>query len=164
MLSQERLKELLSYDCDTGVFTHKLSRGGRVKAGGIAGYVRTDGYIYIRVDRIQYLAHRLVWLYVEGCWPTDLVDHRDGSKINNRRENLREATPSQNSQNVGKASSNSTTGFLGVSKIPGERFRAVIKTDRKQKSLGCFKTAEEAHSAYLKAKSELHKFSNRIQA
>jgi len=77
MLTQERLKELLTYNPDTGVFTRKkVSRGGRWKVGTLDG----TGYIHTRVDYKIYLAHRLAWLYMYGEFPTETIDHINHNK------------------------------------------------------------------------------------
>ena len=86
-LTQERLKELYSYNPETGEFTHLLSWGKR-KRGDVAGYVHpTKRYRYIRIEGKSYFAHRLAWLYVYGKWPEDQIDHIDGVRDNNRIAN-----------------------------------------------------------------------------
>ena len=113
MLTQSRLKELMHYNPDTGVFTWLKSRGGGVKAGDIAGVLHHSGYVLIRTGGKVYLAHRLAWLYKAGCWPADMVDHINRNKADNRWCNLREATRSQNAQNAG-LQENNTSGVRGV--------------------------------------------------
>ena len=62
-LTAERLRELLSYDTTTGLFTWKVRRNNFVHAGSTAGTVGTGGYIYIRLDKAPFMAHRLAWFY-----------------------------------------------------------------------------------------------------
>ena len=84
------------------------------------------------------------------------VDHWNLNKLDNRRLNLRICTFSENQRNRGKLSNN-TSGFKGVSwHKRAHKFRAQIKLNGKQKSLGCYPTAEEASAAYVKAAHELH--------
>ena len=72
------------------------------------------GYLYVGVNRKQYPCHRVIWAWVTGEWPTDLVDHKDLDKINNRWKNLREATFSQNRANI-LPYKNNKSGFKGIS-------------------------------------------------
>lgn len=161
IVSQARLKELLHYDPATGFFAWRISRRGHTKAGDQAGAVFGGRYVQIKIDGIQYLGHRLAWLYVIGRWPSATVDHRDHCKSNNAWSNLREATASENSQNKIKATVNSASGLLGVSLRNGvKRVSAQIKINGKQIHIGTFGTPEEAHAAYVAAKRKLHPFGN----
>lgn len=108
----------------------------------------------------RYFAHRLAWLIYYGTWPKDQIDHIDGDRSNNRIANLREATHDENCENQHRAQSdNYTTGLLGASFDKRKRvFRASIMVKKVVYRLGTFKTAEEAHQAYLAAKRQLHAF------
>lgn len=141
MLTQTRLKELLTYDPVTGYFTRNINIQG-FYAGERAGGITSKGYIAIGIDRKIYLAHRLAFLYMTGEWPKELVDHKDGIKINNEWANLREATNQENKRNVG-ARKNSKTGIKGVSKCKTGYLVMFC--------LGTYKTIEEAKAVYEKA-------------
>lgn len=149
-----RLKELLSYNQKTGVFTRRVAQGNK-KRGDIAGCVDTRGYIRIRIDGISYGAHRLAWLYVFGEWPVNVVDHVNGDRADNRIKNLRDVSQSHNMQNVHKARKDNQTKLRGAFCV-GTRYRSAITTKGKTTPLGEYKTAEEAHNAYLRAKREQH--------
>jgi hypothetical protein len=156
-LTQERLKELLSYDPLTGVFLWRVDRGGK-KAGDVAG-CRKRTYTVISVDDRIYRAHLLAWLYMTGKWPNPFVDHRDLDKHNNIWTNLREATKSQNMANVGLIKSNKS-GLKGVSRYRagesyGKPWQSHIQKDGKVMHLGHFATKEEAHVAYVIAAERL---------
>ncbi|MFA4904651.1 MAG: HNH endonuclease [Desulfobaccales bacterium] len=158
-IQAERLRELLEYNPNTGIFYWKEDRGnGRV--GKVAGCLNSEGYWKIKVDLINYLAHRLAWFYMVGIWPKDQIDHINGTKTDNSWANLREATPTINTENVHKARKDNACGLLGVSykkscssKHP---WMSSIQVSGKRKRLGLFSTPEDAHIAYLKAKRELH--------
>lgn len=160
MITQERLKELLHYDPETGVFTRKVRTSNDVKVGDIAGSMTADGYIRIRVDGRRYLAHRLAWFHVYGTWPEDQLDHISGVRDDNRISNLREATNTQNCQNHKSPRCNSTSGYLGVSfrKEIG-RWHAHITVSGKKIHLGFFNCSTAAYLlGYLPAKRKLHEF------
>jgi hypothetical protein len=152
-LSQARLKELLSYDPETGLFKRRESRGGQ-NEGDVAGAVHDDRYVIVGVDGQRYLAHRLAFLYVKGYMPP-YVDHEDGDGFNNKWCNLREATYSQNGANA-KLNKNNTSGHRGVKWEPSRnRWRARIKHQNKLIELGRFKDLESAVTARLEAENRL---------
>lgn len=153
MLSQSRLKELVHYNPDTGVFTRLVTTAANAMAGNIAGNFDSLGYVQICVDGARYRGHRLAWLYMTGEWPKHVIDHIDLNTGNNCWNNLREATRSQNQQNH-PMHKNNKVGFKGVTRFQ-KGYRATIKVRGKQKHLGCFSTPEEAYSAYAKAANEL---------
>ena len=144
-LTQARLKELLSYDPDTGEFMWvRRGRGFRFKCGSVG----LGGYISIRVDKKLYLAHRLAFLYAYGELPEFDIDHINGNKKDNRLVNLRQATRAQNTFNVG-VRRNNTSGYKGVSWDKGKgKFAAYAMICGKKKHLGRFDAAEEASAAY----------------
>jgi hypothetical protein len=156
LLSLDRLKYLLNYSPDTGLFIYNVSQGSRGK-GSVAGNLQTNGYRQIRIDKRLYLEHRLAWFYCFQEWPIKVLDHINGIKDDNRLDNLREVSQSQNLQNSGLASHN-TSGYRGVSYVKSRnKFEAYISIDNIKKNLGHFNTAEEAHSAYLNAVSNIRK-------
>lgn len=117
-LTQDRLKELLHYDPETGVFTWRASRGGRV-SGSVAGSASLSGYTIIRITvgsgkPTDFRAHRLAFLYMTGSFPIGDVDHIDRDRKNNRWSNLRACSRSQNLANSSIRSDN-TSGVRGVS-------------------------------------------------
>lgn len=113
MITQEKLRNLLHYCPDTGLFTRLISIVGIRRVGSIAGSVTHDGYITIGVDRSSYMAHRLAWFYTHGEWPNQ-IDHISGLKTDNRIINLRSVSSSENMKNK-KIGSNNSSGVIGVS-------------------------------------------------
>ena len=158
MLTAERLRELVDYDPETGVFTWRVGRGGTARAGTRAGHLRPDGYRDIEIDHMQYREHRLAWLYVHGRWPSDQLDHVNGAPADNRLTNLRECTHAENQQNR-RRHTNNTSGHVGVSWYERDgTWKAEITIGGRSKHLGYFTTAEEAGAAYREAKKQLHPF------
>lgn len=152
--SQELLCSLFSYSVKTGEFT-RLINSSTAKAGEIAGHITNDGYRIISVNGCIYGAHRLAWIFVNGAIPASLtIDHVNGKRADNRIENLRLATPLQNSVNR-KIHKNNRSGFKGVyfdqTRGKANPWKARIVVDKKQITLGLFPTAVEAHEAYKKA-------------
>jgi hypothetical protein len=129
-LTQGRLRELLSYDPETGAFTWLVSLGRRVRVGDVAGTFN-GRYWAITVNKRIYMAHRLAWLYVYGSFPKYELDHINGDKIDNRIVNLRDVTGQVNRQNL-------------------------HRPNRGKATIGTFPTASEAHAAYLTAKRVQH--------
>lgn len=155
-LSVNRLRELLSYDAETGLFTRRIAVG-KVKAGTVAGGVNPDGYMMIGVDGQLYRAHRLAWLYVYGRWPKGDTDHINRVRSDNRFANLREVSRGENMSNRVDPLSNNSSGFFGVSYcIKTKKWRAQISSNRRRFWLGRHDTAESAHAAYMNAKRMLH--------
>lgn len=148
-LTQERLKELLDYDEDTGVFVWRVRPANSVKVGDVAGY--NQGYIQIRVDGIKYQAHRLVWLYVHGYFPEYFIDHMNGIKDDNRIVNLREVSNQCNAQST-KISSNNKSGYNGVSwnKI-ARKWKSQIRINSKDIHLGLYDCKLDAGLARITA-------------
>ena len=158
ILTADRLRKLLDYDHASGIFIWRVNRG-RVMAGIVAGYYDKEGYISIKIDGIQYKAHRLAWFYETGEWPTMNLDHRDGNRSSNQLDNLRLATQHQNMQNKRKAHINSRSGILGVSwDKNNKRWEASIYVAGKTRHIGRFSTSKEASDAYITAKREYHEF------
>lgn len=156
-LTADRLREVLSYDPDTGNFRWRVNTRTRA-AGATAGHLAVDGYIHVSIDTRLYKAHRLAWLYVHGVWPVDQLDHINGARAENQIANLREATCAENLQNRPRQRNN-TSGWVGVSWRPKERkWQASITVNKVFRYLGCFDSASEAGAAYLEAKAQLHTF------
>lgn len=144
-INSDDIRDHLDYDPATGKFWWKD------EAGTVTGH----GYRYIRVNGKMRLAHRMAWAFHYGEEPGGLVDHINGDRLDNRIENLRMATYSQNSANA-KRHSRNTSGLKGASKVIKKgrwtgRWQASITFQRKQINLGYFGTKEEAHEAYMDA-------------
>jgi hypothetical protein len=157
VITQARLKELLHYDPETGVFTWLVNRGP-AKRGAVAG-TPSRGYLVIRVDGPLYFAHVLAWLYVTGELPAAFVDHRNEVKSDNSWDNLRAATKQQNAQNISRPNRNSSSGHRGVylDKRRSRWFANVTDpVTRRGKFVGSFATREEAVAARVRASVEVY--------
>lgn len=151
----ERLRELLSYDPDTGRFVWLVNRRC-VRAGDVAGTVNSRGYIAIMIDGMLYTAHRLAFLWMHGVFPDRELDHINRDRADNRHANLRLATSSQNKVNTGVRRDNSS-GFRGVSYCKvRKKYLAQIAHNGKKQNLGRYLTLDEAVNAYESASKRLH--------
>lgn len=159
-LTAQRLRELLNYDPETGLFTWLARPNRRIRIGASVGTPKERGVLQTRIGGYLYRLHRLAWLYVYGVWPNHDIDHIDGNPSNNAIVNLRDVTRSVNLQNRREAMGhNTTSGVLGVSKA-GTRWRARISVDGRQLTT-YHDTIEEARAAYLAAK-RLHHLGNML--
>lgn len=156
ILTQARLKELLHYNPETGVFTWIKSNSPRAMAGAIAGtYVKATGYCALAIDNKDYLQHRLAWLYIYGKFPEADIDHINGVPHDNRLLNLRSCTRAQNLSNMKVCTTNSS-GQKGVSfDKTRNKWKAQISIKNWNTFIGRFNTKEEASTAYQKFAAEL---------
>ena len=153
ILTQDRLKQVLRYNPDSGVFTRLLSVA-QAKAGSQAGS-QTSGYLAVRIDGTLHYCHRLAWFYMTGQMPAGQIDHINGVGTDNRWCNLRDVSRRTNQQNRQKHQANNSCGLLGVSRNKG-RFMSRIVLESGDRYLGTFDTPQQAHEAYLTAKRQLH--------
>ena len=162
-ITQEELKYLFDYCEKTGnLIWKKNHHGGKGYAGNNLGTDVTDDSGYsrkqTRLHGRMYKVHRLVWLWHYGTLPK-MIDHKDNNGLNNKIENLRECTSSQNNQN--RKFSKNKSGYKGVVVMVTKYntyYKAQIRINKKQVNLGLFKTPIEAHEAYKKAAIERDEF------
>lgn len=156
MITLQRLFEVLEYNPESGLWvwikcTNRIDRQGR-----IAGTVDKKGYVVIQIDRRIYKAHRLAWLFMTGEWPKAMIDHCNGEPADNRWENLREASRSENGANRGPQA-NSKSGIKGVCwHKRNQKWYAQITENGCVRYLGEFDTKEEAAAAYQSRAIEVH--------
>jgi hypothetical protein len=160
MVTPERLREILSYDAETGdlIWKHRepKTRGDNIfnakYAGKIAfSYIGTEGYRYGCINGHGRLAaHRVIWAIVHNVWP-EFIDHINGNRSDNRLINLREVTKSQNAQNQ-KCRSDNTSGMMGVNwSAQHGRWRVRVQVNGRRVHVGMFDTVEKAKEAKIKA-------------
>ena len=144
-LTQARLKELLHYDPLTGKFTNIARRRGTKLGAEVGSLNKVSGYLIICIDYKHFYAQRVAWLYMTGEWPEDEVDHENRVPDDNRWENLRPATSSQQKMNTGMRKDN-TSGVRGVRR-KRSRWVANIGVNKTNIYLGLFDTLEAAAEA-----------------
>ncbi len=158
-MNQNKLRELYNYDKSTGLLTNRITRSSRALEGAVVGSLNNHGYMRTSIDGKPYKVHRLIWTYVTGeeLTKTDLIDHKDHDKANNKWDNLRKVTSAENSQNRSK-SKNNTSGYTGVhwnKKI--KKWTALVEVDTKRLTIGHYDDIFEAWCHRLDALDE-HEF------
>lgn len=153
MIDVQKLKALFKYDAGTGEIYWLALGKGKIKKKP-AGTVTSTGYVGILVDGKRYFAHRIAWALANELWPEHQIDHINGIKTDNRIENLRVATNSQNGKNYGSNKSN-TSGIKGVSWCSQtQKWRAMIKVDGKSICKGRYDDKQDASMARHAAEVE----------
>lgn len=150
-LTAQKLRELLSYNPATGLFSWRRTVGYRAQAGQLAGYHNVRGYWLIKVNGRHRPAHVLAWLYVHGEWPFQHIDHINCDRKDNRITNLRLATATQNQANSCRRKDNKS-GVKGVhwNRRMG-KWVSSIQCAGKRMRLGSFASLEDARLAYADA-------------
>ena len=169
--SRALLHQLLRYDAETGDLiwlprprdlfkrNRQFLNWNNRYPGTIAGYARPGRsnavYLHIGIQGTIFKAHRLVWVHVRGEPVPDIVDHIDHDPLNNRIENLRAATMSQNRANS-FVRKNNTLGVKGVHRNKQGTFMVFSgpSGNGARNYIGTFPTMEEATAAYKKAAEE----------
>lgn len=146
------LRAVLEYDPETGEFFW-LAAMGSAQVGGRAGSVYKNGYRYIQVYGYDYRAGRLAWFFVTGEDPQVFVEHQNRIRDDNRFDNLRLATNSQNQANATWRTN--TSGFKGVSwQASRGKWCATITVEGKPRHLGRYESIVDAAKAYRRAAIE----------
>lgn len=153
------IRDWVSYNPDSGLVKWIKSPNNNAKVGDEAGGIDGGGYIAFHLHGRRWPAHRAAWVISQGSnVPAGFeIDHIYGNKQNNKLDNLRLVTRSENSQNRKVARKDSKTGLLGVTKHKRSGlFNAYIRLDGKSKSLGYFKDPQKAYEAYVAFKRTFH--------
>lgn len=152
-LTQADVRKIFDYDAENGILIKKFKSGKRSPCGHTP---ILNGYGKVGIGESEYLSHRIIWLWYYGEWPSGLIDHRDGNRINNRIENLRIAGQEMNAQNS-KLYNTNTSGFRGVSWYPPRgKYRVYITVGYRRKHIGYYPSFEDAVLAAMLAKIEYH--------
>ena len=152
MINQKALKEILSYDPETGGFIWLIAPANCMKAGDAAGTL-DRGYVQIGIKGKLYRAHRLAWLITYGEWPREL-DHINHIRDDNRIANLREVTRQENCKNRSPSKRNKS-GVCGVCwNKASNKWLAMICVNSKNTYLGAFIDKFEAICARKSAENK----------
>lgn len=157
MIVAEEVSKLLKYDPVSGFLHWKNNRGGKATKGSRAGWLDNTGYIRIDINYKSYLAHRIIWLLQYGEFPPDQIDHINRVRHDNRMQNLRSVSRSENMMNQ-PLRANNTSGVCGVGwhKLT-EKWEAKITVQQNRTYLGYFSDWFEAVCARKSADNK-HNF------
>lgn len=137
------IKERFTYDPNTGVFYWKVDVGTRARRGGVAG-TYCKGYLYLKVNKEKFSAHRVAYYLMTGVWTELQIDHINQDRGDNRWCNLRAVTNTMNTQNS-SMNKNNTSGTTGVCwDSSRQRWIVQISFKGKRMCLGCYKCKELA--------------------
>lgn len=160
ILDAARVRSVLHYDPETGVFIRKERTAQCHRVGDRAdlpGHGNLSAYRIVTLGGKKYLAHRLAWMYVHGAMPSAEIDHINGTKDDNRISNLRNASRQLNAENHRLPTKRNKSGFLGVHwNKQTESWRVRLTVARKSIHIGLYATPDDAYAAYLAAKRKYH--------
>src|SRR5216684_8823237 len=151
LISHSKLKQYLRYQPSTGFWFRRTAYRANYSVGDRADRRRTSGYFYVMLKKRRYPAHRLAVFYMTGVWLPEVTDHRDTDTENNKWDNIRPATQTQNLANARRRKDN-TSGYRGVSwNKEKKKWHARIVCRGKVTILGYFPSKFKAHVAYRRA-------------
>lgn len=159
-MDREYLKKIVLYSPRSGKFywikpppTHSELLGE--EAGSVVTNASGKKYHMIQIDGVKHKRSRLAFMYLDGKWPSAQVDHINGDSLDDRWQNLRDATSTQNNWNHKKRARRLNLP-MGVRTTPGGRFSARIGYMGQQITLGTFDSPKEAEDSYKKARQKYY--------
>lgn len=151
--TQAQVKKLFRYVKSTGKFTWRVD-GRRNKKGAIAGCGKSHGYRVVGVNSKQYPLQHIIWLYVTGKFPKNVINFKDQDRLNFKWNNLRDVTVGECNKNQ-PLKANSESGINGVFwKESRGKWNAQIRVDGKAIHLGSFNHIRDAEKARKEADIE----------
>ncbi len=163
MITQEEIQQFFNYNEKTGIVTTRLIRSGSNHSIGdcVGAKMKSHDkyYLFVKIKKTLYPITNIIWLYMTGSLPSNLIDHIDHNTLNNKWENLREATSNENAWNYSKPITN-TSGVKGLYKRTGKgllgwqirvmiTYKAVTKSFPINKYENSWEKAREAAIIYL---------------
>lgn len=159
-ITQQLLYELFDYREDGNLVRKYPAAGVKNGIGSVVGckpkkISRNNRYVKTTLFGKHWCVHKLVYMYHRGYVP-EHIDHVNMDSLDNRIENLREVTKSQNMANR-KLMANNTSGCKGVSwnKARG-KWAVYINVNSTRKSVGAFEDFELAELVAMEARNKYH--------
>ncbi len=152
MVTKKLLHELFEYK--DGELYWKKSPSKIVKAGSKAGFLNSNNRKQVKIFQNHYLIHRVIFMMFYG-WLPEFIDHIDNNQLNNKIENLRPATRSQNQCN--RKTQKSLSGIKGITWCNSQnKWRASFQLNKKKIHVGRFDSLEKAKIAIIEFRSKYH--------
>ncbi len=153
-LTEEVVNNLFFYN--DGKLFWKKPVAKRIKTGDLVGCKNGNGYLRVAIKYKYYYVHRIIFLMHHGYLPK-FIDHIDGNRNNNKLENLREATHSENAQNQ-KTPINNSSGYKNVFWHKTKKSWAVcISLNNKLHHFGNYQNLTDAIQVAKESRNLLHK-------
>jgi len=147
------LNEIFAYKDGKLYWRTKIAT--KVVVGKEAGNINAAGYRIVGVNKKDYLVHRLIWAMHNG-WPDEVIDHINGDTLDNRIENLRAVTQSQNIMNA-KMWSHNASGIKGVYWSNSKKcWIASVSANGKNRRVSGLKSKQEGLKVVETLRQELH--------
>lgn len=162
MITKEALWHAFYLDEATGkLFWRNPPKQHAERVGREAGFIckakgKNKDYWHIRISGKTFKRSRVVFMMVHGHWPEPAVDHINGNSLDDRPENLRQCTLSQNTVNS-RDKARKYDLPRGVSKTKQGKFMARLSVGGVSKSLGVYDTPAEASRVFQAARKEVHR-------
>jgi hypothetical protein len=153
MITQDKLKEYLDYK--EGKLFWKKQPSSVISVGSEAGHINLHGYVQIKIFNKRFYAHRIIFFMFNGYFPQE-VDHIDGNKSNNKIENLRASTKSQNNMNSKKRKDN-TSGIKGITwDKHRKKWKTYLQSNKIRYYLGSYVDIEMATQVINEFRKQQH--------
>lgn len=145
--THSEVKELFNYDEFSGTLTRKIDVANNAKKDMKVGWINSDGYLNVKIKRVTFKVHQIIWLWMKGTWPTGVIDHINRNKLDNRVSNLRDTTIAVNNINKG-VRKDSKTGIPNVTWRERDKlFYVACRANGKQNYLGSYRNISDAKTA-----------------
>lgn len=155
-MEQLKIKYHFTYVSSGNLIRNFDANNNKAMKGDIAGNIRKDGYITVKVETKRYYLHRLIWIYHNGEIPKNMqIDHIDGNPSNNKIENL-QVLNNRNNTLKGNRKKKGKVPFIGVVLTKENNYQASIRNNGRRECLGTFSTPEDAAKAYDKRAFEIN--------
>jgi hypothetical protein len=153
MTIEEYIHHHLEYK-DGSLYWKNLVKGSRYN-GRVAGVDNGKGYRQIRIAGKHIYAHRVIFFIHHGRWPKEQIDHINKDNTDNRIENLRECSRSQNHMNRKDKPGRDLPRNVYLEPSTN-KYRVVLRLNNVPMSFGCYKTVEQAKSVARQAREKYY--------